>query len=108
MNALEKHSNERFKGLIYKKVTKDIDDRVDKLICGLSGEVIADESVVVYKMNRRKDPVTVTPWIHWTAGKVVEQSGEEIKISYILAENKSVGVLVNNDADKIIIPLRFS
>ena len=58
-------------------------------------------------MNRRNDPVTVTPWIHWTAGKVVEQSGEEIKISYIL-ENRSVGVLVNNDADKIIIPLRFS
>ena len=42
------------------------------------------------------------------AGKVVEQSGEEIKISYILPENRSVGVLVNNDADKIIIPLQFS
>jgi hypothetical protein len=52
------------KGRILKQVIKDIDGKVDGLICGLAVEVLEDESVVVYKMNRRTQPVTATPWIH--------------------------------------------
>ena len=96
------------KGKILKQVAKDIDAKVDGLICGLAAEVLEDESVIIYKMNSRKDPVTATPWLHWTDGVVVEESGEEIEISYILPENRSIGVLIHNDAEKILIPLRFS
>ena len=96
------------KGKILKQVAKDIDAKVDGLICGLAAEVLEDESVIIYKMNRRMDPVTATPWLHWTDGVVVEESGEEIEISYILPENRSIGVLIHNDAEKILIPLRFS
>ena len=59
-------------------------------------------------MNRRNDPVTATPWLRWASGQVQEESGEEIEISYILPENRSVGVLIHNEAEKILIPLRFS
>ena len=96
------------KGKILKQVAKDIDAKIDGLICGLAAEVLEDEFVIIYKMNRRKDPVIATPWLHWTDGVVVEESGEEIEISYILPENRSIGVLIHNDADKILIPLRFS
>ena len=64
--------------------------------------------MIIYKMNRRTQPVTATPWIHWTSGQVVEMSGEAIEISYILPENRSVGVLIHNEAEKILISLRFS
>ena len=104
----ERLSNYQLKGRILKQVTKDIDEWVDGLFCGLAAEVLEDESVVVYKMNRRTQPVTATPWIHWTSGQVVEESGEAIEISYILPENRSVGVLFHNEAEKILIPLRFS
>jgi len=59
-------------------------------------------------MNRRTEPVTARPWIHWTSGQVQEESGEAIEISYILPENRSVGEWIYNEAEKILIPLRFS
>jgi hypothetical protein len=98
----------QLKGRILKQVTKDIDDKVDGLVCGLAAEVLEDESVVVYKMNRRTDPVTATPWLKWSSGDVQEESGKAIEISYILPENRLVGVLIHNEAEKILIPLRFS
>ena len=104
----ERLGSYQLKGKILKQVTKDLDEWVDGLVCGLAAEVLEDESVIIYKMNRRKDPVTATPWLHWTDGQVQEESGEEIEISYILPENRSVGVLIHNEAEKILIPLRFS
>ena len=104
----ERLGSYQLKGKILKQVAKDIDEWVDGLICGLAAEVLEDESVIIYKMNRRKDPVTASPFLRWSDGEVVEQSGEEIEISYILPENRSVGVSIHNDAEKILIPLRFS
>ena len=104
----ERVGSYQLKGRILKQVTQNLDDKVDGLICGLAAEVLEDESVIIYKMNRRKDPVTATPWLRWASGQVQEESGEEIEISYILPENRSVGVLIHNDAEMILIPLRFS
>ncbi len=42
--------------------------------------------------GRRTDPLTATPWLRWSSGDVQEESGEAIEISYILPENRSVGV----------------
>jgi len=104
----ERLASYQLKGRVLKQVAKDIENWIDGLVCGVAGAVLEDDSCVIYNMDRKKKPMIATPRLSWMDRKVKELQGEAVEISYVLPKDRSVGVLVYQDAEKILIPLRFT
>ena len=96
------------KGMILKRVCSDIENNLDGVLDGICGEVLPDDSVVVYKLDRRGQKVKAGKFLEWKDGVVSEiaKAGRPYEVEYILPEGRSVGLFLNKAATKVLVALR--
>ena len=93
------------KGFILKKASETLEEYVDGELDGLAGEVLEDDSVVIYRLTRDDMDVKARPFLTWSEGKVERRPGRSVGVSYERAEGRSQGLFVTKSL-KILVPLR--
>ena len=93
------------KGYVLKQVSETLQDYVDGELDGLAGEVLEDDSVVIYRLRRDDLKVSARPFLTWAEGKVERRSGRSVGVTYERPEGRSQGLFVTKSL-KILVPLR--
>ena len=97
-------NNYQLKGFVLKQVIQDIKDALAGVLEGLAAEVVADDNVFVYKIDRTK-AIKGVPFLQWKAGTVSKRASTRgMNLEYIVPLNRSKGLLVTR-TDWILVPL---
>ena len=97
-------NNYQLKGFVLKQVIQDIKDALAGVLEGPAADVVADDNVIVYKIDRTKGIMGV-PFLKWKAGTVSKRASTRgMNLEYIVRLNRSKGLLVSK-TDRILVPL---
>ena len=67
-------ANYVLKGNVLKRVPIDILPKLSGVIDGLAAEVLSDDSVEIYHLDRSGKGVKAVPFLYWRKGEVAERS----------------------------------
>ena len=91
-------------GRILKQVSEDIQPHLEGVLDGLAAEVVDENTVIIYKLNREKGGKGL-PFLLWSSEKVIEKSSKKgLLLEYVIPEGRSKGLLVSK-TNRICVPL---
>ena len=97
-------NNYQLKGFVLKQVIQDIKDALAGVLEGPAADVVADNHVIIYKIDRTKGIMGV-PFLKWKAGTLSKRASTRgMNLEYIVPLNRSKGLLVTR-TDWILVPL---
>jgi len=97
-------NNYTLKGLILKQVSLDIKDQLSGVVDGIAAEVVSDENVIVYRIDREKG-IKAVPFLQWKTGTVSKRASTRgMNLDYVVPEGRSKGLFVSK-TNKILVPL---
>ena len=92
------------KGFVFKKVSEDIQPFLPGVIDGLLGELVTEENVISYKLDRTKGAKAI-PFLQWRAGEVsLRMDSRGMNLDYVVPPGKSREVFMSK-TNKILVPL---
>ena len=93
------------RGRLLKQVGEDIQPFLPGVVCGLAAEVVSEESVIVYKLDRTSG-VKAVPFLSWKSGEVTKRSSTRgMNLEYVIPEGRSKGLFLSK-ANKVCVPLQ--
>ena len=98
-------ANYVLKGNVLKRVSLDIIPKLSGVIDGLAAEVLSDDSVEVYRLDRTGKGVKAVPFLYWRKGEVAERSSTRgMNLDYVVPEGRSKGLFVSKTL-RVLVPL---
>ena len=92
-------------GRLLKQVSEDIQPHLEGVLDGLAAEVVSEESVIVYKLDRTSG-VKAIPFLSWKSGEVTKSSSTRgMNLEYVIPEGRSKGLFLSK-ANKVCVPLQ--
>ena len=92
-------------GRLLKHVSEDIQPHLEGVLDGLAAEVVSEESVIVYKLDRTSG-VKAVPFLSWKSGEVTKRSSTRgMNLEYVIPEGRSKGLFLSK-ANKVCVPLQ--
>ena len=93
------------RGRLLKQVGEDIQPLLPGVVCGLAAEVVSEESVIVYKLDRTSG-VKAIPFLSWKSGEVTEWSSTRgMNLEYVVPEGRSRGLFLSK-TNRVCVPLQ--
>ena len=93
------------RGRLLKQVGDDIQPFLPGVVCGLVAEVLSEDSVNIFKLDRSAG-VKAIPFLSWRGGVITEsRSTRGMNLEYILPEGKSKGMFLSK-TNRVCIPLQ--
>ena len=98
-------ANYVLKGRLLKTVGEDIQPYLPGVIDGLVAEVISDQSVIIYKLDR-KNGTKAIPFLSWKSGQITKRASTRgMNLEYLVPEGRSKGLFLSK-TNKICVPLQ--
>ena len=93
------------RGRLLKQVGEDIQPFLPGVVCGLVAEVVSEESVIVYKLDRTSG-VNAVPFLSWKSGEVTKRSSTRgMNLEYLVPAGRSKGLFLSK-INKVCVPLQ--
>ena len=93
------------KGRLLKQVSIEISPHLDGVVDGLVAEVLPDDSVKVYRLDRGEE-IKAIPFLQWADGQVKQSaSNKSLTIEYVLPAGRSKGIFMT-ESNQIMVPLQ--
>ena len=88
-------ANYVLKGNVLKRVSLDILPKLSGVIDGLAAEVLNDDSVEIYRLDRSGKGVKAVPFLYWRKGEVAERTSTRgMNLDYVVPEGRFKSLLV--------------
>ena len=98
-------ANYVLKGNVLKRVSLDILPKLSGVIDGLAAEVLNDDSVEIYRLDRTGKGAKAVPFLYWKKGEVTERSRTRgMNLDYVLIPGRSKGLFVSKTL-RVLVPL---
>ena len=95
------------KGRVMKQAMGDITPHLSGVLRGLAGDVVSEDEMVVWLLDRANPPkIVASEFLRWKGGEVTHiNKGKSKEIEYVIPRGKSLGVFVDKD-ENILVPLK--
>ena len=91
-----------------KRVSLDRLPKLSGVIDGLAAEVLNDDSVEIYHLDRTGKGVKAEPFLYWKKGVVAERSSTRgMNLDYVLTLGRSKGLIVSKTL-RVLVPYWLS